>query len=154
MGFIAGQYTATLGGSALGQIQEGIELRWQSFKSTIVGDNFAEARQDAVYRGVNLDALYTLMEYNAAAALSAFWPWDATFLDMGTVGVLESSLDKQLILTAVAGTPAAATPATITLPNCILADAPTGFTLEPALRVIAIQQHVYPNASGVFGTTT
>jgi len=154
MSFIAGQYTATYGGSALGQILNGFELRWTFLREFIRGDNFARARQDGVYQGAELDVLYELMEYNAAGAQGAFWPFDAAFLDLGTIGVLDSSKDASLVLSAVAGTPAAASPASITLPNTILAEVPVSVNLSPSLRTIAIQQLVYPSSSGVLGTTT
>lgn len=155
MSFIAGQYTVTLGGSTVGQLADGIALEHQAFKRLITGDNFAESPQDAVFRGMSLFAAYTLLEYNATSARAAFWPYGSTYLTMGVVGRLDSALIAQLILTAASGTPAASTPASVTLPKAILAEGfPVSILFRPDLREVPIRQRIYPDASGVFGTLT
>lgn len=157
MSFIAGMYTLTAGASpgAAGQLKQGLKIQHVHYKQLIKGDNMAEATQDAVNRGVDMFIDYTLIEYNAARALSLFWPLSSTIYDMGVIGRLDSGIASQIILTALAGTPAAATPATITFPLAILAE---GFPLDilyaPELREVPIRQRLYPNSSRVFGTTT
>lgn len=156
MSFIAGQYTATLNANSLGQIEAGITLEHRFFKRLITGDNMAETPQDGIFRGGELFVAYNLLEYNAAGASAAFWPYGAGYLNMSTViGTLDTASALQLVLTALAGTPAAATPATITLPDCVLAEGyPVGILFAPDLRTVPIRQRVYPNSSKVFGTTT
>lgn len=156
MSFIAGKYSVTLGGSSVGQIQEGITLEHQVFKQLITGDNFAQTPQDAVFQGMAQFAQYTLLEYNATAARAAFYPYGSAWLTMDAViGTLDSANASQLVLTALSGTPAASAPATATLPLAILAEGfPVGILMAPALRTIPIRQRVYPNSSGVFGTLT
>lgn len=156
MSFIAGKYSLTLGGSTVGQTADGIRLSHSFFKRIITGDNFADTPQDAIFRGAELFAAYRLLEYNATSAREAFFPYGSDYLTMDTViGTLDSANASQLVLTALAGTPAASTPATVTLPLAILAE---GFETEllfaPDLREIPIRQRVYPNSSGVFGTLT
>lgn len=156
MSFIAGKYSVTYGGSTVGQIADGITLSHTVFKRIITGDNWADAPQDAIFRGMELFADFTLMEYNAAAARAAFWPYGSAYLTMDTViGTLDSANDAQLILTALTGTPAASTPASVTMASAILAE---GFPVEvlfaPDLREIPIRQRIYHNSSGVFGTLT
>ncbi len=155
MSFVAGQYTVTLGGSTVGQLREGIALEHTVFKEPITGDNHAKARQDAVYQGEDLTVDYVLLEYNATAARAAFWPYGATYLTGGVRGRLDTAVAAQLVATALAGTPAAALPATFTLPRCILsAGFPVRLLFVPALRTIPIRQDIYPDASYVYGTLT
>lgn len=155
MTFIAGPYTATLGASTVGIQEEGYRIEHSVFKRLITGDNFAQTPQDAVFRGMEVLVSYRLEEYDAAGAATAFWPYGASYLTMGQVGRLDSNVASQLILTATAGTTAAGSPATVTLPLCILAEGfPVDLLFAPDLRVIPIRQRAYPNSSGVFGTLT
>lgn len=156
MSFLAGGYTATYNAQALGQTLDGFRISHQFFKRLITGDAYAEAPQDAVYRGMEMFINYTLIEYDAAGCALAKNPYGAAIHTMGTVGRTDvgSSIAKQLILTAVAGTPAATAPVTITFPRAILVE---GFPVEilyaPDLREVPIRQRLYP-ASGTFGTET
>lgn len=156
MGFIAGKYSLTLGGSTVGQISQGITISHQFSKQIIIGDNFAETAQDAVFRGANVFCAYTLLEWNAAAAREALWPYGSAYLTMSDViGVLDSDQVSQIVMTALSGTPAASTPASITMPQAIIAEGQNVDVLfGPELRTVPIRQRVYPNTSGVFGTLT
>ena len=160
MSFIAGKYSVTVtppAGSPLsvGQLKRGVSLEHQVFKQLITGDNFAEAPQDAVFRGMAVFAQMTLLEYNAAGAASVFWPYGSTYLTGGVIGRLDSALAGSMIMTALASTPAAAAPATVTLPLSILAEGfPVSLLFAPELREVPIRQRVYPNSSHVFGTLT
>lgn len=155
MSFIAGRYTATLASNSLGQTAEGYRVSHQHFARLITGDAFAKMTQDTILQGVDMFIDYTLIEYNAAGALSAFWPFKNTIYDVGVIGRLGSAVGGTLILTAVANTPAAATPASLTLSTCILAEGfPVSILYGPDLREVPIKQRVLPNSSGVFGTTT
>lgn len=155
MSFIAGQYTATLGGSTLGQINGGQTIEHTVFKRIITGDNHAKAAQDAVYQGEDVFIQYLLMEYNATSARAAFWPYGSTYLTGGIRGRLDSAIYASLVLTALAGTPAAAAPATITCAKTILAEGfPVGILFAPDLREVPVRQRIYPNDSYVYGTLT
>lgn len=157
MGFIAGRYTATLGSDSLGQTADGYRISHQFFKQLIKGDAFGETTQDAVYRGGDMEIAMTLLEYNAAGAQNAMWPYASTLLDLGVIGRCDvaSSIADSLILTAVTGTTAAAAPASITLPKSILKEGfPVELLFAPALRDIPLRMRIYPNSSGVFGTLT
>jgi hypothetical protein len=163
MSFISGAYTATLGGSDLGQIEAGFTIDHVLFKRLITGDNFGEGPQEGINLGSAVHIAYNLLEYNAAGAAGALWPYGTGYLTHSSiVGTqdIQSSLVASLILTALAGTPASATPASITLPRSILAE---GFNVamlfSPDLRVVPIRQRVYPTqsapgAAAIFGTTT
>jgi len=165
--FIAGQYVATFGATpgAVGQCKDGIRTNYSIFKQLITGDNFAQAPQNAVYQGAEAFIEFTSIEYNAAKMGAILWPYSATpgtMFNMGVIGRLDvadvaltNNIAQQVILTALAGTPAAASPATLTFPLCVLAEGyPTQLLFAPSLREVPIRQRVYPNASGVFGTAT
>ncbi len=157
MSFIAGKYAITLGASTVGQTgNDTVRVSHQVFKEIITGDNFAETPQDAVFRGMSAFLQYTMLEYNATAAASAFWPYGSSYPDMDTViGTLDSANAAQTVMTALSGTPAAATPATLTFPLTILApNFPVEILFAPMLRRVPIRQQIYPNGSGVFGTVT
>lgn len=156
MAFIAGRYSATYGGDALGQTQDGIRLIHSVFKRLITGDAGGQTPQNAVYQGMEAFVQYTLLEYNAAGAAAALWPYGSGYLNASaTIGSLDSSHAKPLVLTALDGTPAASTPASITLPNVILAEGfPVEILFAPDLRTVPIRQRIYPDSSMRFGTLT
>jgi hypothetical protein len=158
MSHIAGHYTATFNSQALGQPEKGFELIFNEEAEEIIGSNFGKAYQDDVFQGVNLFLETTLLEYNAAAAKSLFWPWDTDLLNCGVVGRLGSSMANALILTAVAGTPAASTPASLTLTKVKLAQGyPVRLLFDSALRKVPLRLRAQPQADGVernFGSTT
>ena len=158
MSFIAGHYTATYNSQAMGQPEKGFDLLFNEEAEEIIGSNFGAAYQDDVSRGVNMFLETSLLEYNAAAARSLFWPWSSDFLSYGVPGRLGSSFAKPLVLTAVAGTPAAATPATITLTKVKLANGyPVRLLFDAALRKVPLRLRVQPqddNGSKLFGAIT
>lgn len=156
MSFIAGQYTATWNALALGQTADGFRLTHQFFKRLITGDAYAETPQDAIYRGAEASIAARLIEYNAAAVQTLKWPYNATAWTIGTIGRLDvgGALAKSLVLTAVSGTPAAATPATVTAALAILHELfPVEVLFAPDLREVPIRMRIYPN-TGVFCVET
>lgn len=158
MGFIAGRYTATLAASSLGQTAKGIKTSHSFSKRLVTGDAGGDTKQDAVYRGsADVLADMILLEYNAAAARAAFWPYASTFLDLGIIGRMDvaSNIAAALVLTAIAGTTAAATPASMTLTYAILMENfPVELLFAPDLREVPLKLRLYPNASNVYGSTT
>ena len=156
MSFIAGRYNVTLGGSTVGQLADGIRLEHTVYKEDIRGDNFMQQIQDALFHGQDMSAAYELIEYNATSARAAFWPYGSGYLNQSVViATLDTANAGQLILTALAGTPAAATPASMTFPLAILQkNFPLGILFSPRLRRVPIRQQLYSNSSGVFGTST
>lgn len=145
MAFIAGQYLVTYGGNSLGQIEDGIELEYTFSDEDIRGDNLGDSIQDAVIRGGDCFANFTMLEWNAAGALAAFWPIAAVFGKIGRVGRLKTSLSAALVLTAVAGTTAAGTPATLSASRAVL---PRGFPVRqlfaPRLRRVPMRMQFLP----------
>lgn len=99
---------------------------------------------DAVFQGTNWFAQMTCLEYKTGP-LGAFAPYSATLGALGTVGVLLYSLAQPLIFTAVAGTSASASPATLTASKTILLP---GFTSRlmygPTLRKVPLRFRLFP----------
>lgn len=157
MSFLSGRYSATWNSLALGQTADGIRLIHQLFKRLITGDAMAETPQDAVLRGAEMAIAFRLIEYDAAAVQTLKWPLSATKWNMGVIGRTDvgSAVALSLVLTAVAGTPAATTPATATFLTSVLHENfPVEVLFAPDLREVPIRMRVYPNSSGVFGTET
>jgi hypothetical protein len=145
--FVAGGYAATWNSLAVGQCADGFRLSHSFFKRLVTGDAMAEAPQDAVYRGAEMFLQMVLIEFNAAAIYSIMWPY-GSYLDPGTVGRMDvkSALAKTLTMTAIAGTPAASSPASLTLELTILAEGfPVELLFAPNLREIPIRLRAYPD---------
>ncbi len=164
--FTAGKYDGTLAAGALGQTADGVKTTHEVSKQLIIGDNFGDGVQDAVYRGMNMFVDFTLLEFEAAKAQAAFWPYNATIYAMGVIGRTDvatvhgssqANIATQLVFTALANTPAAldTAPATFTFPTAILRENfPVEILCGPVAREVPISMRIYPNPSGVFGTVT
>lgn len=116
-------------------------------------DAFGLSLCEIVFRGVNCGLVLDSLEYKTATLASIF-PW-GSIGTMGTIGRLGSAIASQLILTATAGTPAAATPATLTATRAILSP---GFNVNlgfnSKLRRVPIRYDFLPSDSVVHFTTT
>lgn len=119
--FVAGAYAGTYSATAMGLTREGFRLRFNPHKRLIdKSDQYGDTVLDAVYRGMSVFLTLQAIEYKAGVTGPA-WPYAALGV-MGTVGRLDSNIAAAVVLTAVAGTPAAAAPATWTGSKCILGD--------------------------------
>lgn len=125
---IAGAYTAAWNSNGVGKTDSGIRLMVRNHQAPIRSDYYGDSLLDLIYRGQDVSVSVISQEY-VTAMTGGGWPWSATVGAVGTVGVLAcgSSIAKSLVLTAVAGTSAAATPATLTGQMAILQE---GHTLE------------------------
>ncbi len=161
MAYLAGNYSATYGGSALGQIDDGFSLDWAQKLEEITSDSF-KARQDGVYQGIEMTLRFVLNEPKAAGVKNLVWPWATTEGDSGIVGRLMSALALPLVLTRC--TSNAADPATITFTRAVVwtDQISTEFALRQ--RKISVSVAVLPVpasaavvmgcAGGVFYTST
>ena len=163
--FVAGGYTATYGGAALGQTAQGYTISHEFFKRLITGDAGGDSPLNAIYRGRAQFVEYELFEALVAGIAALIEPYatvPGTPLTMGAIGQMDVSTATcggaadVLVLTALPGTCAAdAGPATITFTYSILAEGyPVRALLGPDLRSIPIRQRIYPDSTGVFGTET
>ena len=172
MTFIAGAYTVEVdqsGGSSdvsVGQIESGITLEWVTNKQLVSGDNQGDTPQDAVFQGKELFVSFTLMETELLRARLLYWPYatsssgatlEGVYGTQGVIGRLDvgSTITQKITFTSTAGTTAAAAPATLIIPRAILAeDVPVRIKFGPVLRDVTLRLRAYPDASGVFFTTT
>jgi len=151
--FIAGSYSVTWNTAALGQLEAGATIEHRDFKRIITGDNYADTPQDAIHRGNEVFAQMTLIEYAAAGIAAAISPGSTAYLDfdriIGTLDVGSGTANaKVLVLTALAGTPAAAVPASITFSAAILAEGfPVSILFAPDLRTVPIRFRCYPDSN-------
>lgn len=167
--FIAGPYTATYNGKALGQSADGWRLSHQFFKRIITGDLAGDSPQDAIYRGREQMLSGRLIEATQAGIPDLIDPYAGTvgtpwthgvtgLLDIrGAGGGTPVSRCKPLVLTALTGTSAYTdTQKTITLPLSILAEGfPIEILLAPDLREVPIRMRIYFDASTLlFGSNT
>ena len=129
---VPGVYVGTWNATAMGETtSEGYALRYRPSKKRIENtQTYGDTLIDGIFRGmVGVQVVVTLKEWTAAIR-SLLWPWGNTATPAfdgiaGQVGLLDSaSVAKQIVLTAASGSPAAAanSPATITLPLCVLSD--------------------------------
>lgn len=164
MGFIAGPFTATFAGAALGETEnDSIRVRWSFHWEPVTGDSMGDSVQDLVYRGASAHADMVLEQFDAAGVQNAFWPYvtGVGLTDWGAHGQVGrihltsgSELAQALVLTAVAGTPAAGDPATLTAARAILAP---GFEVhmifQPRLRKVPLSFLFLPVAGVLFSVT-
>lgn len=112
---IAGRYSATWNALACGLCKDDGFRLIESPKEQQINrtDAYAQTLVETVYQGVDWSAVFTLIEWGAAAIPTIMSPW-GTFGTIGTIATLGSAHAKPLVLTSTAGTPAATAPATLT----------------------------------------
>lgn len=153
--YVAGAATATYDATALGQTQEGYEIQYEP-KADMINrsDIYGDTMLDIIFRGADVFAQMEFIEYKAGPLAVAF-PW-ASQGALGLIGRLGSDVAKALVFTAVAGTPAALVPATLTASKAILA--PNGnprFSINSRLRTIPLRMVLLPyDSSGIKHYTT
>lgn len=153
---IAGAYTGTYNSVAVGPTQKGFELS-QSFKTELIDetDQWGLTVIDAVYRGGEAFLQFESRTYKAGAT-TPFAPWGALGVVATTtapIGRLASNVAAATVLTAVANTPAAAAPASLTASLSLLAENFDGKLLfDSRLRNVPVRLRLYPGLSG--GTLT
>ena len=145
MGVIAGPFTATLDGNTIGFVEDGFDLEQSADgKDLIVGDNLGGTVQDGVFRGGQAFISFTMMEADLAEVKATLWPY-GVLGEHGQVGRLDTNLAVALVLTAVAGTPAATEPATLTANLAILAENfPVRQLFASRARRLPMRLRLYP----------
>jgi len=128
--FRPGEYTMTYAGAPCGLVTSGGQhLRFRPSKKKINDTaTYGDTLIDGIYRGMNAQLMVTFKEWTVAVK-QAIWPYSAggpgAGFDgtLGIIGRLDSDISQGIVLTAVAGTPAALNgPATFTALRPILAD--------------------------------
>lgn len=158
---VCGSYTVTYGGVACGIMKgdAGVPTLEQTTKAVPVNktDKYGDSLLDLVYTGTSWRAMFTCMEYKAGS-LAALAPF-ATLGLLGIIGRLHYNMASALVLTVVAGTPAAGSPSTITASKAILApDFPSKLLFGPMVREVPISMNLLlvDTGGGAYGhfTTT
>lgn len=149
---IGGRYSCTYNAVDVGISEEGYRI-FAALKEEVINesDAFGGSLLDYFYRGGDWSIQAESKEYKAGS-ISPFWPWGALGQMTGSgapIGRLASSVAKALVLTAVAGTPAATSPATVTAANAVLAPGQNGSLLfNSKLRRVPIFLAMLPYTSG------
>ena len=141
MAFLAGAYSATYGGAALGTIDDGFELEWSQTIEDILSDSF-RARQDGVFQGIEMQLRFVLNEPLSAGVAALAWPWDATEGKSGVVGRLMTSMAQALVLTKCTGN--AASPTTLTFTRAVLWTDPVTTKFSSEQRKVAVNVAILP----------
>ena len=147
MPFISGPYTAAYKSADPGQLKAGFRIVETVHKEDIIGDDFGETIQEQIYLGENVQCLFDLMEH--AVALNVLIPYGVWGL-IGQVGRQDvaSTLAGALVFTAIAGTPAALIPATLTATNAIIAaNFDVDLLFSPRLREVPVRMQLLPFTS-------
>lgn len=157
---IVGQYTVTWNSVAMGIMvgEEGLPTIYQFQRSKPINktDKYGATKIDSVYLGKDYVAEYLCQEYKTGT-IAAYDPYGSSFGLLGTIGRLKYNLAQALVLTVVAGTPAAGSPNTLTANKAILADDHQGkLVYGPEVRTVPIKQDLllYDTGSGVYGAFT
>ena len=156
---ISGPYHGTWGGEYMGVTEDGFELEHTFFSEPIRGDNMGDSLQDEIYRGADVAVSMTLIEWVQAIGTSGNvalgdiqWPVAAPGL-VGVIGDVVSDQYGALVLTAMANTPAAANPATITFGlSRVASNFPVRRLYASRLRRMPLRMQVYPVAGASGGT--
>ena len=159
--FIAGRYSGTYNSVDVGITEEGYTLSQDSAAHLINNtDAFGDSIIDWVYRGGNVSLQFEGKAYKAGA-ITPFWPYAALgklSTTAAPIGRLASDIALAMVLTAVANTPAAATPATLTGSKSILApNNPANLLFNSKVRNVPVRLQLLPYASSTdyiwFSTT-
>ena len=156
--FVAGAYTGTYNGVATGMTRQGHELEFTLKQETInESDLYGLTTIDAVLRGGDCFYQAEFREYKAGSLACFTTPFTGSvgsiFSAAKPIGRLASSEALALVLTSVANTPAAATPATLTASQALLAEGyPVKLLYDSRLRPVPIRMQLYPTVSGGTGS--
>lgn len=146
--FIAGAYTGAYDSVALGMTEDGYELSWETKAERIEkSDVYGQKLIDFVYQGTDFALQADFMEYQAST-VAAGYLYGAALGTEGVIGRLGSNVAEALVLTAVAGTTAAATPATLTA-NLAIVQPGTGSNVRftSRLRTVPVRFTLLPYSS-------
>jgi hypothetical protein len=151
--FVAGAYTVSYNAVAAGISRAGWELEITIKQEMIEEtDLYGLTLIDTIYRGANFAIQTELMEYKAGSITCFTNPATGTIGQIlsaaSPIARLGSGNAKALVLTAVASTPAAAAPATLTASLANLApDYPVKLLFNSTLRKIPLRMIMLPSDS-------
>lgn len=143
---LVGEYTVTWNSVALGLFQgeDGYPTLVPMPRSKPINrtSKYGFTKIDSIHLGTDYTLEMVCMEASKAYSLSALSPlWPFGLLGaLGIIGLLKYGLALPLVLTAVAGTSAAAAPATMTSAKAVLADDfQSKIVFGPDLRIVPLK---------------
>jgi hypothetical protein len=144
----------------VGITESGYEIQTESSAEMVnQTDAYGDSVIDAVYRGGNWFIQFTSKAYKAGS-ITPFWPWGSLGVLLTTaapLGRLASDVAAATVLTAVANTPAAAAPATLTASKSILApNSPARLLFDSRVRNVPVRLQLLPYVitTGTYGWLT
>jgi hypothetical protein len=153
---VAGHYTGTYNAVGVGYTTNGFELE-QTVKQEVINDTdaYGESTIDWIYRGGDCYLMWASKVYKAGS-IAPFWPWGALgvmLTSAAPMGRLASAVATAMVLSAVANTPAASTPASLTASKSLLAPNQSGKLLYTSkLREVPVRLQILPTEAS--GTVT
>lgn len=146
--FVAGRYTGAYNSVDVGITDQGYELEQSSSQEAIEeSDAYGQSFIDGIYRGGNVFLQFTCKAYKAGS-ITPFWPWGALGImstSAAPIGRLASAVASSMVLSAVANTPAAAAPASLTIAKSILAaNSPAKLLFNSKLRQVPVRLQAIP----------
>ena len=152
---IFGQYTVTWSGTSLGIMQgdQGVPTIASRGMGRMIdnSDAYGDMQLGGIYRGVRSRAMMRCLEYKTGS-IAAAWPWGADGVAVvattGPIGRDLYDMSAALVLTVVAGTPAATSPASLTASKTLLApDFDVQLMFGPVLREVPLEFILFPYTS-------
>lgn len=155
---VAGAYSSTYKTLAAGMTRDGYRLSHEFFKRLITADEGGDTPLNAIYRGRAQFVEFELIEALKAAVVELIEPYGDPFT-LGVIGQTDMTVGActgiagALIMTSLGA--CTASPASITLPHCILAEGyPVNLLHSSDPRNIPIRLRAYPSSLGVFATVS
>lgn len=167
-----GAYTRATGGNPfpIGLTETGYTIEHTVMKEMVAKtDAYGDSPIDGIYTGMSVTISIMMIEWLRSAFEMIFYsnllpttavpPYPVTAsgaqnLNIGLPGLLDTNMMGSLTLTAIAGTPAAAAPATHTFFRCgVSENSGVQFVYAPTLRKLPIRLRAYPEFVGTQGTT-
>lgn len=130
-------------------MRDGYEMQVEPKEQMINrSDAFGDMMIDTIYRGADWGMQAQAMEAWLTGVLDAAYPFAALGV-VGLIGRLGSNIATALVLTATAGTPAAASPASLTATKAKLApNSQPRFSFNSELREVPFRMVFYPYDAG------
>lgn len=149
--FVGGPYVTAYGSgpTSIGLTEDGIRYRQAIHKAAVRADAYGDSVIDEFYRGGDVHLTLVGLEYGAGlkALLYPFSPTPGQIGKMGLVGrSVESQIASAIVLSAIAGTPAATNPASLTAAKACI-EGEVDFELAARLRRIPVTMRCYPYTS-------
>ncbi len=156
--FIAGKYGGTFNSVGVGITEQGFEIQQDSKAEMIEeSDTYGQSLIDWIFRGGQVSIQFDSLAYRAGS-IAAFWPYGTLGL-AGVIGRLASNIALATVLTSTTGTPAVASPATLTATFSLLApNNPARLLFSSKLRKVPVRLAclLYDTGGAAYGwfTTT